>query len=102
MEKRLYRSTREVIEGTTGAQAVTSKVKNKGHIIIPYTQGLCESIKLICDRYGIQAHFKGGIKNLLVSPKDKDPIVNQSGAIYWYQCCNLGCDDEYRGEIELL
>ena len=59
-----------------------------------------ESIKKICGRYGIQTHFKGGstIKNLLVSPKDKDPMVNQSGAIYWYQCGNLGCDDEYIGE----
>ena len=68
--------------------------------VIPYTQGLCESIKKICGRYGIQTHFKGGrtIKNLLVSPKDKDPMVNQSGAIYWYQCGDLGCDDEYIGE----
>ena len=28
----------------------------------------------------------------------KDPILNQSGAIYRYQCNNLGCDDEYIGE----
>ena len=25
-------------------------------------------------------------------------MVNQSGAIYWYQCGELGCDDEYIGE----
>ena len=25
-------------------------------------------------------------------------MVNQSGAIYWYQCGDLGCDDEYIGE----
>ena len=31
-------------------------------------------------------------------PKDKDPMVNQSDAIYWYQCGDLGCDDEYIGE----
>ena len=31
-------------------------------------------------------------------PKDKDPMVNQSGAIYRYHCNNLGCDDEYIGE----
>ena len=45
-------------------------------------------------------YFKGGrtIKNLLVSPKDKDPMVNQSGAIYWYQCGDPGCDEEYIGE----
>ena len=31
-------------------------------------------------------------------PKDKDPMVNQSGAIYRYQCGDLSCDDEYIGE----
>ena len=101
VEKRLNRSTRQVTDGgTTGAQPATNEVRNKGHIVIPYTQGLCESIKKICGRYGIQTHFKGSrtIKNLLVSPKDKDPMVNQSSAIYWYQCGDLGCDDEYIGE----
>ena len=104
VEKRLNKSTSKVIDdannqGTTDAQAVTSKVKTKGHIVIPYTQGLCKSIKKFCGRYGIQTHFKGGstIKNLLVSPKDKDIMVNQGGAIYWYQCGDLGCD-EYIGE----
>ena len=50
--------------------------------------------------YGIQTHFKGDrtIKSLLVFPQEKDPMVNQSGAIYWYQCGDLGCDDEYIGE----
>ena len=102
VEKRLNRSTREVSDGVSNqaAQPATNEVKNKGHIVIPYTQGLCESIKKICDRYGIQTHFKGGrtIKNLLVSPKDKDPMVNQSGFLYWYQCGDLGCDEEYIGE----
>ena len=75
VEKRLNKSSSEAIDGvnnqgTTGTQAI----KTKGHIVIPYTQGLCESIKKIWGRYGIQTHFKGGstIKNLLVSPKDKD------------------------------
>ena len=31
-------------------------------------------------------------------PKDKDPMVNQSGAIYWFQCGDLDCNDEYIGE----
>ena len=76
VEKRLNRSSRQVNDGgTNSAQPANHEVKNKGHIVIPYTQGLCESIKKICGRYGIQTHFKGGrtIKNLLVSPKDKDP-----------------------------
>ena len=98
MEKRLSQSTRQATDGgTTGAQPATNEVKNKGHIVIPYTQGLYESIKKICGRYGIQTHFKGGrpIKSLLVSSKDKDPMVNQSGTIYWYQCGDLACDEEY-------
>ena len=102
VEKRLNRSTREVSDGTSShaAQPATNEVKNKGHIVIPYMQGLCESIGKICGRYGIQTHFKDvrTIKSLLVSPKDKDPMVNQSGAIYWYQCGDLGCDEEYIGE----
>ena len=101
VENRLNRSTRQVNDGgNNSAQPANHGVQSKGHIVIPYTQGLCESIKRICGRYGIQTHFKGGktIKNLLVSPKDKDPMLNQSGAIYRYQCNNLGCDDEYIGE----
>ena len=75
VEKRLNKSTGETIDGvinqgTTGAQDVSNGVKTKGHIVIPYTQGLCESIKKICGRYGIQTHFKGGstIKNF--------PVIN--------------------------
>ena len=101
VEKRLNRSSRQVNNGgNNNAQSANHEVQNKGHIVITYTQGLCESIKKICGRYGIQTHFKGGrtIKNLLVSPKDKDPVVNQRGAIYWYQCGDLSCDDEYIGE----
>ena len=46
VEKRLNRSTSETIDvvnnqGTTDAQAVTNEVKTKGHIVIPYTQGIC-------------------------------------------------------------
>ena len=80
VEKRLNRSSRQVNDrGNNNAQSANQGVPSKGHIVIPYTQGLCESIKKICGRYGIQTHVKGGrtIKNLLVSPKDKDPMVKQ-------------------------
>ena len=105
VEKRLNQPSSEANDGvsnqgTNSTPAATREVKSKGHIVIPYTQGLCESIKKICGRYGIQTHFKGGcpIRNLLVSPKDKDAMVSQSDAIYWYQCGDLTCDDEYIGE----
>ena len=48
----------------------------------------------------MQTHFKGSntIRNLLVSSNDKDPMVSKSGAIYWFKCGDLSCDDEYIGE----
>ena len=105
MEKRLNKPSREVTDrannqGTTGAQPTINEVKTKGHIVIPYTQSLCEGIKKICGKYGIQTHFKGNntIRNLLVSPKDKGPMVSKSGAIYWFQCGDLSCDYEYIGK----
>ena len=74
-----------------------------GHIIIPYTQGLEESIKKICSKYGIQTHFNGNrtLKQLLVKPKDQDPIDKKSGAIYMYQCGELTCNEEYIGETSM-
>ena len=61
VEKRLNRSSTEAIDGannlgTTGTPAATREVKSKGHIVIPYTQGLGGSIKKICGRYGIQKY----------------------------------------------
>ena len=64
LEKRLTGSTSEVndeynSQGTAGAQPTTNEVKTKGHIVIPYTQSLCKSIKRIWGRYGILIHFRG-------------------------------------------
>ena len=102
VEQRLNKPSSKASDGannqdTTGSQPSTKEVKTKVHIVILYTQGLCENIKKICGRYGIQTYFKGSntIRNLLVSPKDKDCVVNQCGAIYWFQCGDLCCDDEY-------
>ena len=79
----------------------TNEVKNKGHITIPYTQGLCESIKKICGRYGIQTHFKGG------KAYQEPPGLPLRTKTLWstkvvqfirYQCGDLCCDDENIGE----
>ena len=47
--------------------------------------------------YGVQVHLKGGvtIKNLLVAPKDQDPMLKKSGVIYRCKCDRVDCDDEY-------
>ena len=85
-------------------QAPTKKTntnnQKKSHIVVPYYSGLSESIKNIGSKYGVEVYFKGGstIKNLLMSPKDKDPIQKQSGVIYRFQCDRVDCDEEYIGE----
>ena len=74
--------------------------ESKSHIFILYTQGLGESIKKTCSKYGIQTHFKGNktIKQILVKSKDKDPMDKKSEAICCYQCGDLTCNEEYIGE----
>ena len=53
-----------------------NNIKSSGYTVIPYTKGLCESIKRICSTYGIQTYFKGNrtLENILLTPKDKDAI----------------------------
>ena len=66
----------------------TNKNIQTSYIIVPYYSGLSESIKKIGSKYGVKVYFKRGttIKNLLMAPKDKDPIQKKSGVIYRYKC----------------
>ena len=68
--------------------------------MIPYAQGICESIKNICEKHRVAVHFKGGqtLKNILVSPKDKDVMANKNSVIYSYSCGRIDCEEEYIGE----
>ena len=88
-------------QGTTGAQPTTNEVKTKGHIVIPYTQGLGESIKKICSRYGIQTHFKGNstIKNLLFSLKDKDIVATIVGPYIGFNMGTLNTMMNIQGNL---
>ena len=54
----------------------------KPHITVPYYRGLSESVKKRCSNYGVQAYFRGGtiIKNLLMAPKDLDPMMKKVGS----------------------
>ena len=85
--------------GNTTGREPNKKKQSKGHIVILYTQGLGESIKKTCRKYGIQTHSIGNrTLKILVKPKDKDPIEKKSGSIYYYQCGELTCNEEYIGE----
>ena len=78
----------------------TRQTKKKCHIVVPYSQGLCESYKNICGKYGIKVHFKGGntLKNWLMCPNDREATTKQSNIIYQFKCGRTECDDEYTGE----
>ena len=81
-------------------QTPKTKYPAKCHIVIPYTQGIGESLKNICKKHGVDVHFKGGqtLKDILVSPKDKDKISSKNSVIYSYTCGIIDCNEEYIGE----
>ena len=45
-------------------------------------------------------YFKGSrtLKNILVSPKDKDEMAKKNSIIYSYCCGEIDCNEEYIGE----
>ena len=77
-----------------------TNIIQKPHIVVPYHRGLSESFKKVCSNHGVQVYFKGGttIKNLLMAPKDQDPMQKRSGVIYRYKYDRVECDEEYIGE----
>ena len=72
----------------------------KPFIVVPYYKGLSKSVKKRCSNYGVQVYFRGGttIKNLLMAPKDIDPMMKKSGVIYSYKCGRVESNEEYIGE----
>ena len=92
--------TRTVTNNNKRSTKNTGNNIQRPHIVIPYYQGISESMKKTCSEYGVQVYFQGGntIKNLLMAPKDQDTIQKKSGVIYRYQCDRVECDEEYIGE----
>ena len=82
------------------ARPTQQNITPRPHITVPYYRGLSESIKQRCRNYGVQVYFRGGttIKNLLMAPKDLDPMMKKSGAIYSYKCGRVECNEKYIGE----
>ena len=51
------------------------------YMVVPYDQGLSESLKRTCNKYEVQVHFRGGvtIKNLLMAPRTRIPCWKKWG-----------------------
>ena len=77
-------------------KSTTNNANNQNYqrpyIVVPYYQGLSESIKGTCNKFGVQVLLKGGVtmKNLLMAPKDQDPMLKKSGIIYGYKMWQVG------------
>ena len=83
--------------GTRTTANRNRNITQRSYMVVPYYAGLSENIKNIGKKFGVQVHCKGGttIKNLLMAPKDKDPMLKESGVIYRYHCDRVDCDEEY-------
>ena len=93
--------SRTIANNTKKGTKNTSSNIQRPYLVIPYYQGISESMKKTCSEYGVQVYFKGGntIKNLLMAPKDQDTIQKKkSGVIYRYKCDRVKCDEEYNRE----
>ena len=80
MEQQTQTGDNNQVQGNNNPSASTvpttiSRPKlSVGYVVIPCTQGLVESFKRTCGKYGIQTYFKGNttIKQVLMKPKDQD------------------------------
>ena len=96
-------NTLQDTNGPSGNNQTTTTLGGRpsmGHIVIPYVQGMGESIMHTYSKYGIKTHFNGNrtLKQILVKSRDKDPKEKKSGVIHCYQCATLDCGEEYIGE----
>ncbi len=72
--------------------------KHTSSVGIPYIQGLSEQLQRIFKKHGVSTYHKptNKLREILVKPKDKTPMEQQSGVVYQLTCDN--CDKMYIGE----
>ena len=72
--------------------------KSKGHLTLPYIQGVTESLSRKFRRQGITTHAvpHETVRSKLRTPKDKDPVSDLSGVVYQLNCSD--CNAKYIGE----
>ena len=75
--KKVFKQQQLRKENKHRPRTTTNKSIKRSHIVILYVPGICESIKNIGKKHSVVVYFKGGrtLKNILVSPKDKEEMV---------------------------
>ena len=70
-------------------------------VVLPYIQGLSDSIKWILQKdLGIKTVFRpaGSLKHILSHPKDPLPVLLRSGVVYRIPCKD--CNKSYVGQVQ--
>ena len=84
------------------AQPISASLEQQyiGSVVIPYIQGVSETIARVYQNKGIRTHYKpvNSIRQQLVAPKDKIKTVDKSGVVYQLNCQE--CPAAYVGESE--
>ncbi|XP_072023436.1 uncharacterized protein [Amphiura filiformis] len=77
-----------------------NETPSKGHVSLPYVQGVTEAINRKIRSAGVTVHVKPSntIRSMVVSPKDKVKTLDRTGSIYQIQCKD--CPSQYIGETE--
>ena len=72
----------------------------KGHITMPYVQGVSEPLNRIIRKNGVIVHAKptNTIRSMLGSPKDKPDTLDKTETVYHYTCQE--CPSHYISETE--
>ena len=92
---------KQQITDTPQKPAITKKDnsnKSRGMVVIPNVEGVSEKIKRIYSKHGIHTAMRptNTLKSILVHPKDKKDITDNSDVIYDVPCG--GCKKSYIGE----
>ncbi len=76
------------------------KQKPKGHVTLPYIQGVTEALCRKIRKAGVAAHTRphDTLRRRLVRPKDSEEAQKKCGVVYHLSCAQ--CDSQYIGETE--
>ncbi|XP_072017304.1 uncharacterized protein [Amphiura filiformis] len=74
----------------------------KGNVVLPYIQGVSETMPRLFQAKGIRTHYKpvNSIRQHVVAPKDKTKTDQRSGTVYHITLTCDDCDAAYVGESE--
>ena len=80
--------TQFVLKASCRRPKNSEKQKPAATVVIPYMQGLSESIRRVCQKYNIRIVFGAGksLRTILTKAKDRLPQEQQSNVVYKIPC----------------